>query len=155
MPTERAMIALIALVAAGCDFVFGVNRTALLDRLPTLDCVESAIRSADGVDTVEYRYDEGSRPITITGIKPPHDLHYFTYRVGEARATLLVKENYKGEVELSQHLIDINRSPPQGHIDLVRPVMIEVENALERSCQLEGLPQSVDEWCRGVTCETD
>jgi len=58
-------------------------------------------------------------------------------------------ENYKGEVEFSQHLIRLHEKVPQEHIDEIRPVMVKVETALERQCGISQLSEQIEEHCSG------
>jgi len=138
---------------AGCDPIYGISRNSRLSSLPELDCVESAIRSVPRVTTVRRWYTEGSRPLALTGIKPPDHDYYFSYEVEDTGASLYLSVNYRGEVEYSQHLIKIGSPPPQKDIDVVRPVMVEVETALESRCNVRGLHAAIEESCSGVTCE--
>lgn len=77
---------------------------------------------------------QGGRPLTWTGIKPQ------------------VTIKYDGETDFSQHLVDINRKPPQELIDGSRPVMRWIEEALETECGMDGLAAAIDEHCSGVQC---
>ncbi|RMD81355.1 MAG: hypothetical protein D6815_12000 [Candidatus Dadabacteria bacterium] len=143
---------LVALTLAGCDFFYGVSRVASLEQTLPATCVESAIRSVPTVSEVRHERRSGSRPLTLTGIQDPDRLDYFYYKTSKAGATLLIRTDYKGRVELSQHLIHINRKPPQEDIDAIRPVMLEIELALERLCEIAGLSESIEEYCLGVEC---
>jgi hypothetical protein len=129
-----------------------VSRVAPLDRTPPAVCVESAIRSVPAVIEVRHERKDGSRPLTFTGVQDPDQLDYFYYKTADAGATLYIKTDYKGRVELSQHLIDINRRPPQHDVDAIRSIMRQIEQALEAQCEVTNLATSIDEHCSGVDC---
>jgi len=140
------------LAASGCDFLYGVNRHTRLPTAPDFECVGQVIRRAPGVDDVEYRRTAGGRPLTWTGLKPPTDVHTYLYRDGEILAALQVTIEYDGRTDFSQHLLDINRKPPQSQIDASRPVMHWIEEQLETECGITGLASAIEEWCKGVEC---
>jgi hypothetical protein len=61
-------------------------------------------------------------------------------------------DEYDGKTNFSQHLLEINRKPPQDLINGTRPVMYWVEQRLEEECGMTGLTTSIQEFCRGVEC---
>jgi hypothetical protein len=140
----------IALVA--CDFEYGVTRQAKLVRLPPADCVRSAIESTPGIESVRYSTSEGSRTITLTGLKPADQVHSFVYRGEGVEGVLQLVANYKGEVHFSDVLVGINRKPPQVLVDQTRRMMSTLETGLEARCNVSGLVASIRESCRGVEC---
>ncbi len=144
------LCAAIGLAAAGCDPLYGINRHALLPSLPDLSCVETAIRSVPGVGAVRRESEEGGRPITWTGIQAPDRNHYFHYEVGPWSASLLLSVDHAGEVELSQHLVQLGEPMPQEAVDTVRPVMVQIERALAERCGVEPLGGAIEEHRSGV-----
>jgi len=155
MSQIRVSLALIALASLqlACDPIYGINRMTRLPSLPELDCVEQAIRSVPRVTGVRRWEAEGGRPLTLTGIKSPDHIYYFSYETGAAGAIIYFSEKYDGNVEYSQHLIRLHEHVPQEDIDEVRPIMIQVEAALEHQCGISQLPQKIEEYCSGATCE--
>jgi hypothetical protein len=104
------------------------------------------------VEEVQYFETDGGRPLTWTGLKPPTRVHTFVYRDGSVLGALQVTIRYDGETNFSQHLVDINRKPPQETIDATRPVMRWIEEALQVQCGMAGLVTGIDEHCSGVEC---
>lgn len=123
----------------GCDYTYGVRRSAGVHRLPDLNAVRAEIRRYPEIGAVELQEEKGSRPLTLTGIKQADEVYYLSYRGGEnVRGTLMFTRNYKGEVRYDQYLIEINRRPPQAWIDATWPVMKKIERDLETHF---GLPE--------------
>jgi hypothetical protein len=142
--------------AAFCDYIAGISRTARISEMPPATCIESAISSVGGVESVRHEVREGSRPLTLTGIKPPDTVHYFFYTTRQqGGAVLHVLIDYKGETELAQSLFAINQTPSQEDIDAIRPVMLQVEHALEAQCGLASLSTALEELCTGVECPVE
>lgn len=133
-PFAAILTAAAAALCGACDTLYGIQRDTRLTFLPDLACVEAAIRSIAEVRDVRQWSVEGARPLTLTGIQAPDRLHYFGYDVGSTGATLLLSIDYEGDVEMSQHLVRINRHVPQADVDAVRPVMLRIEAALEERC---------------------
>jgi hypothetical protein len=122
--------------------------------MPTPATVGTVVRETPGVDDVEYRSSEGGRPLTLTGIKSPDQVHTFSYRGGSnVHGSLQFVVDYKGRVEYSQSLMCLGRRPPQEWINATRPVMLQIEARLEESCGLTNLQSSVEEICHGVKCK--
>jgi hypothetical protein len=46
----------------------------------------------------------------------------------------------------------LNKAPPQAEIDVVRPIMRQLERRLEAECGLRDLSVNIKEWCSGVKC---
>jgi hypothetical protein len=156
MGTRIRHLTLLVLVvfSTSCDPVFGVSRWARVQMMPDPALVETAIRSAPGVQKVEYWVAEGGRPLTVSGIKPPDQVYNFMYD-GEpnVHGHLQFTVDYAGRVDFSQYLVEMGQRPPQAWIDATRPVMIQIETLLEKQCGLTGLQTSVVERCFGVKCK--
>src|SRR6185503_2157274 len=69
----------VVLAISGCDPIYGVSRVASLNAMPQVECVESAIRDTPGIANVRYQYSEGSRPLALTGIQAPDEVHSFIF----------------------------------------------------------------------------
>jgi len=142
------------LLLTGCDPGYGVYRSARVPFMPPVALVGSVVKETPGVDSVDYRASEGGRPLTVTGIKSPDQVHTFSYRGGtNVNGSLQFVVNYKGRVEYSQSLMTLGRRPPQEWIDATRPVMLQIEGGLEHRCGLTNLSASVQETCLGVRCK--
>jgi hypothetical protein len=123
--------------------------------MPPLDCVRTVISSAPGITNVQYREDEGSRPVTWSGIQTADTVHTFFYK-GAAGShivgVLQIISSYNGGVQFGQRLLAINVAPSQADIDATRPVMRYIEKALGSRCGLSALSSQITEVCRGVQC---
>jgi len=142
------------LLVTGCDPIYGVSRRARVASMPGPASAEATIRKATGVTNVLYRHSQGGRPLTITGIKAPDQVHDFFYEGGaniHGNAQFIV--DYRGRVGFSQTLLRMFQPPPQEWVDCTRPVMVEIETLLESECGLTGLRTSVVEHCWGVKCK--
>jgi hypothetical protein len=141
------------LVPIGCDVVYGVSRRAEVSHLPLEHCVRFALQSIDGVANVRHEVQEGSRRITLTGLQKPEIVHYFFYEFQSLRGNLYFIQNYKDAIEFNQAYIYINEKPPQREIDLIYPLMRQIETKLEHECGLAELELNMVEYCSGVKCE--
>ena len=153
---KAASILLPAMVLAACDTINGVERTASLSEMPSLQCVAKVVREMPKIANVDMRNAEGSRPLTLTGIKAPDQVYYFIYRGAEGShiwADTHVTKRYDGSATFTQDNVRINATPPQEEIDASRPVMRDVEVALERQCVVSPLPLVIHERCVGVRCD--
>ena len=134
---------LVALLT-GCDPGYGIYKHARVGFMPEADRVGAVVRETPGVKQAEYHISEGGRPLTITSIKPPAQVHTFSYRGGSnVLGSLQFVVDYKGTVEYSQSLMCLGRRPPQAWIDATRPVMLQIEVRLEQICGLTNLQAPV------------
>jgi hypothetical protein len=119
--------------------------------MPPIGKIKEVIETTPGIDEVHYKFTEGGRSLTSTGIKPPSQVYNFWYRGGtNVHGSLRFIVDYKGTVDYSQSLVEMDSRPPQKWVDATRPVMIAIEARLERECGLTNLSASVTEWHRGV-----
>jgi hypothetical protein len=142
---------LLLVLMTGCDPGYGIYRHAKVPFMPTPSMIRMAIRQTPGVDNVQYDFEEGGRPLTWTGIKPPDQVYTFCYRGGtNVHGCLAFVVNYEGTVEYSQNLMMLGRPPPQAWIDATHPVMLQIESRLEHDCGLPNLSSAVKENLIGV-----
>ena len=138
----------------GCDPIFGVTRNARVQFMPEPALVGATIKSTPGVDKVDYHFEEGGRPLTWSGIKPPDQVYTFVYRGGtNVHGAVQFIVDYKKSVEYSQTLLEMGRPPAQEWIDATRPVMKQIEVELEKNCGLTNLQTKVVERCIRVKCK--
>lgn len=140
------------LLVACCDVLYGVRRIATIPNSHNLDCVRAVLQRTPGIQAVVYEHSEGSRPLTITGMKPPDQIHKFSYKGDQVQGILMISIDYTGKATLYQSLAEIGRRPPQSFIDNTLPIMRLVERELESQCGIRRLPGSIDEYCYGVEC---
>lgn len=138
---------------SGCDFIYGVSRTAPIHIDPTPECVEQVLRGTPGIAAVEHRQELGSRPLTWSGIKAPTLVESFLYQgPGNVKGVLQYTKDYKGRLLFWQSNLELNRAPPQEVVTATRPIMRKVEISLEAQCGLDGLATHVTEWCKKEEC---
>jgi hypothetical protein len=151
----RPLLSLLLLgLLTGCDPGYGIYRHARVSFMPAPAMIGEVVRQTPGVDDVQYRFSEGGRPLALSGIKSPDQVHTFSYRGGSnVHGSLMFIVDYKGTVEYSQSLMCLGRPPTQEWIDATRPVMLQIETRLEQNCGLTNLSASVEQICHGVKCK--
>ena len=145
-----ALVLALALLA-GCDAPYGIRRSAVIDELPSPECIEAALVSVDGVEEVRYALREGGRTWTLGGFRAPEQHHMFLFRARGVDAVFSMRVDHAGEISLDQSLIELNHRPPQADLDAIQPVMLQIEAAVERHCGLRGLTGRVEQRLFGVT----
>jgi hypothetical protein len=152
----RAFILLcVALAISGCDPIYGISRGASLDGMPQVNCVESAIKETPGTIDVKYQYSVGGRPLTLTGIQGPDEVHSFIFSGGpdsHIHGAVQVTLHYDKTATFAETLLRMWERPPQEDIDATIPVMHEIEARLEARCNLSPTPMKTYERCIGVRC---
>ena len=138
-----AVLAALSLSLSSCDAVYGVRRSTPLESAPDLACIESIIRTVPGVLGVRREDRE---------LSTKDRYHYFIYDLGSTSGLLTVVVKPNGKATLEQADAMINRTPPQAEIDVIYPMMLRIERALEEKCGLGHL--RIVEWSKGVKCET-
>ncbi len=136
----------------GCDFLYGVSRTGYINHRLPKECVFQAIQSIPGIKNLKYEFREGSKPITLSGIQKSDEIHHFFYQYQELGGVLYFVVDYQGKTEIFNSYMYTNKKPPQKHIDILRPVMKEIELALETKCDLKSFASRIVEHCNGITC---
>ena len=152
---RHALILILLLpLFTGCDPVFGISRRARVSFMPAPATVGTVIREVPGIDEVHYRSSEGDRPLTLTGVQPPDQIHTFSYWSGSnVQASLQFVVDYQGSVEYSQSYIRLGTRPSPERIAATRRMMLAIEQSLEQNCGLTNLSVSVEETCLGVKCK--
>ncbi len=152
---KRALpILLLGLLLTGCDPIYGVRRRASVPFVPEPAKVGAIIHATPGVDKVDYHYCEGSRPLTITGVKPPDRIYTFWYEGGpNVTGAPQFIEDYKGRIEYSQSLMCMGYRPTQASLNATLPVMKQIEAELEKECGLTNLQATVVQHCIRVKCD--
>lgn len=101
---------------------------------------------------VEYRIENGGRPLTAHGIEEPDQIHRYTYKYTGLNGNFYFKVNYEGETEFYHTYIDVNATPRQTDIVIIRQAMFKIEKRVADECGVVALSSSVTESCRGVQC---
>lgn len=152
----RAPAALLFVILTACDTISGVTRHSNdIGSIPVdaYQCVADVIGNMEDVVLVRYTVEKGSRPLTLTGIQDPDVVHSYWYRYNGIGSGIQLIKKYHGGVEYYQSHIYINRIPPQADIDVIRPVMVRIENAIADQCGITILTTRVTERCSNVRCE--
>lgn len=144
-----------------CDSIHAVNRSARLDRVPALDCVQAAIAATPGVAEVRRGQSRTGRAQTLTGVHSQGIADYFVYRGVEGshvRGVVQIEAEGRRSAHFSQHLVRVNEKVPPLDVEASRPVMQRIERELAQRCGLTALA-TVREQCLGLDCpplaETD
>ncbi|MDZ7924919.1 MAG: hypothetical protein U5M23_12905 [Marinagarivorans sp.] len=149
----KYLVAFIMLVITGCDSVGGIRHYANLEKMPSVECVEQALKSVSDVSNVTLTKEEGGRPLTIGGIKQPNKIYRFSYSVGELLGNFYFSLNYENKADYTHTYMYINATPPQSEIDVILPVIKQIESALFEKCGIHELNKGVDQYCTsGIKC---
>jgi hypothetical protein len=148
----QALVALaLSSCLASCDIFYGVMRTAELDEQLSLDCVRHVVETTSGINRVQFSESHEGK-----GLFHPTPWNYVYFFAGAPDShvigVLQIYKDYQGHFSYDDHLMDINRKPPQADIDATRPVMRAIEQNLAVQCGVAELPARVKEVCQGVAC---
>lgn len=148
----RLIIITAFLLLIGCDRYYGVARTASVSSPLSHSCLEVALQQTKGVSEITYKFSEGDRPITLSGIKPASQVHYYFYKAGSINGYIYAETSYDGISSIRQTYGELHFKPSQEEIDLIRPLMREIERNVEMACGIDGFAQTIKESCIGVSC---
>jgi hypothetical protein len=142
---RSSLIALAAtLGVVACDVIHGISRrSAEFTPMPAADCILEALRSVPGMRNVSYRLESGDRPDRV---------HRYFYDYEHLRNNLYLLQKRDGAVALHHSLGCLRCTPPQKDIDLIYPLMLKVEEALETRCNISNLRDNITQSCSGVRC---
>lgn len=125
-----------AVLLSACDFHGGVYRAYRLDAAPLPLCVTSTLGQVAGVTNPTYtQVKVNERP-----------LHRFTYHAEGVKVYVEVEQE-SIRPQYAHHYLRFNTVPPAKLVARLRPVMAEVDRALEAQCGMRGLAQGVQESC--------
>ena len=155
MPRFRLIVfvVIVGSFSAGCDTIGGITHVKRDVPFPDSSCIMKAVQSVPGVSNVEYKTESGGLPLTMHGLEKPDEIHRYIYRYSGLRGNFYYRLNYKRVADYSHTYIDLNRAPPQKEIDTIRPVMFQIEKAIETECDAKGFMSGMVERCSGVKCE--
>lgn len=156
MKKYSAALLPILFMLTGCDVLYGVRRTAVLDQVPSLECVSSVVSTTSGVATVEKKSEQSGVAVTLSGQKDPaYIVDNFFFRGIEGSnivGVLQILQDHRGTITFTHSLFGINRKPPQKEVDATRPIMKRIEDRLVSECGIVQLPAHIQETCSGVDC---
>lgn len=149
----RLIVIAVFMLLAGCDRYYGVTRTASVSSIPSHSCVEAALQKTSGISDISYKFSKSNKPLTLSGIKPADQAHYYFYKAGSLKGYIYVETTYTGASSIRQTYRELHSKPSQEEIDLMRPLMGEIEVNIEAACGINGFAKSVVESCSGVSCQ--
>jgi len=132
---RAASLALIAIALAGCSYAGGVRRSARLDAMPDLACIEKTMGGLPGVTDVRYAYN-----------RPLHS-NDFTYAAEGVTVLLAVERTDAGDLLYDHAYLRLDQAPPQALVARVRQQMVRVDHAVEENCHIAGLSARIEETC--------
>jgi len=128
----------------GCDTGYGISRFTRVNSLPDFNAVVSHIQKYPEIDEVKYWQEEGSRPLTYSGIQPATQVYYISYKGQKnIRGTIHFTEDYKGNIFFHQYLIFLNRPVPREMIKATVPIMQRIEKDLEEQFGFTNLQKKI------------
>ena len=139
----KGLLLMAALPLPGCDSHYGVVREMTGDASIAHPCVRQALAKTGGVANIkQVAMDETES----------YQRRFYDYQHEDLNVRLSVVLS-SSNVPKFAHVYHRKHSPPPQHeIDIVRPLMAEVERNLEVTCKLAGIAGNVKERCRGVHC---
>jgi hypothetical protein len=137
----------------GCDIYYGLVRRVDVDYFIDHHCIEQALGKVKEVREIEYKYEEGSKPLTITGLKKADQVHYYYYKTDQINGYIYLTTTYENKSEICQTYGSLHITPPQEHIDIIRPIMKKIEKSINETCGIHNIETIVQESCNGVKCE--
>lgn len=146
------LIITLSFLVSACDFVRGVTRSSSFSQYPNTECVLNATRSIDGVSSVRYTTEEGSKPLTMHGIEKPDIIHRYWYTYKDIENDFYFRESFDGSVELRHGYACLNCYPDQDIINTIYPFLTTVEEKLKSQCGVSIEPSNTYESCSGVVC---
>ena len=143
----KYIISLLIISLVGCHSMYGIRHHARLIEKPSIDCIENVLRTKAEIKDVKLSKEEGGRPLTFGGIEKANQIYRFSYLVGNLHGDFYFTENYKGEVEYTQTYLYMDAIPPQSEIDIILPVIIDIEQSLDNNCGFVNLIKKVERSC--------
>ena len=87
------------------------------------------------------------------GIQEPDQIYRYFYRYNGLRGNFYFSVNYKDEVEYRHTYLYMHSKPPQSEIDLIHPIMIQIERKVADTCDVPEFKSAIAESCIGVSCD--
>lgn len=147
---NRNFILILLFLLSGCDTFYGVSRSAYVNYALDNNCIGRALEQVPELSNIEYQYKEGGKPLTLSGIQKPDQVHYYHYKTGDLNGYVYLIINYENESNIYQSYGTLHAIIPQKNIDIIRPIMSKIDTAVSESCNLD---IEFKESCSGVICE--
>lgn len=141
------------LCLVGCDIYYGLVRRVNVDYFIDHHCIEQALSKVKEVREIEYEYNEGGKPITLTGLKTRDQIHLYYYKTGSINGRIHLTTTYDNRSEIYQSYGTLHAKPQQEHIDIIRPIMRKIEKSISETCGIKDIETIVYESCNGVDCK--
>lgn len=135
MTNYRLSLLFIALATAGCDGVWGLRTDAELQAPAKIDCIDQSIRRIPDIGKVSYRLDEfeSSQILPYRG-KVITVSHHWSYGPAERGSVQILDDGSKRTY--SNGMERMGEPYPPAELDRFSPMMVKVNLALERQCDL-------------------
>jgi len=131
----RLPLVLVALSAAGCDRISGLRTDAELQAPANIECINRSIRRIPGVDKVSYRDDRSeSFQIMPSRGKIMTVSYQWSYGPAEHAAVQILDDGLQRTY--FNGMQKMGEPYPPGELDRFLPLMVRVNTALERDCDL-------------------
>jgi hypothetical protein len=149
------LLAAVPLTLAGCEIDYGVGRSARLDTLPPADCTARVLRDMPAITSV-------TRIDLVTGAEltqpdPPANgssyLLKFHGSPGSHINGFVGFESMRGHVYFREGDGRMNHPVPQIEIDVIRPILRQIEVELAHQCGATQLLTETRERCYRVECK--
>lgn len=151
LPMFSVLIAGVFLV--GCDPFWGLTRSFHTDQPISTTCIQQAFDQVSEIHDVQYQAPDVKQ---VPHLHPSiTQLHSYTFEIGTLQSALTWEVYDSGQSELRQGFSAMGRRPVQSDVDIIRPIMINIEHALQARCGISNLESRVTEHCAlpgGVEC---
>jgi hypothetical protein len=149
------LLAAIPLILAGCEITYGVSRSARLDTLPPAACVERVLHDPPGITSVTRIDPTTGAELTQRDPPPDGGSYWFNFH-GSPDSHIIGSvefERRRDHVYFGDADFRMNHPPPQIEVDVMRPVLRQIETELAHQCGATQLLTETRERCHGVECK--
>lgn len=140
---KTSVIVATVLLLIGCDPFYGVERiTRPIEQIPTSECMLAAIESVPEVTSATYERQSADSYVA----------HGYHYKHNEYQSTLYFIVRADSNTQLFHEIGSVGLLPTQAEVDVLYPIMLQVEEAIEAECSMSGLKEKTKQMCSGVKC---
>ena len=147
---KHTLFVLTMLMLTACDPFHGVMISYEFQGPLEYECVGSVLGDTQAVSNFSYSQEE------IRSLFGSSEKHVFAYEVADSgsAANIMIYPERKGYISYYHSFGCIACMLPQELVDTYRPVMLEIEDNIVRDCGIQAVPQTLQESCTAVRCET-
>jgi hypothetical protein len=132
-------VGLLLLALTGCDPIYGISGSTVIQGPADDACIASALRETPGVKDVETKSVK-NEAIAIVGDAPLDGsmIRYFTYDIGDnGHPTMMIEEFSGGRVRYSHTMLQMHEKIPMQNIDRSLPTMHDADEHISRLCHVD------------------